>query len=195
MSPQDDGGAQQAGPNNAGCLQAWPSASRAPCLPKTSSRTTADKLLALLADRFGGTPGTSSVTAFEALHTCARRRVSLEDYVTSFDEAVAQCVDAGLVLENTMRAHFLLKQAGLSELERSLAVSTAGKANGGDQQFKYVANMLLVLFPMNGRSGGAALVTEPAGDVDSTRGGSHRRRTGSDSSLGGAPRPGGLATC
>lgn len=115
--------------------------------------------------------------------------------MTSFDEAVAQCVDAGLVLENTMRAHFLLKRAGLSELERSLAVSTAGKADGGDLQFKHVANTLLVLFPMKGRSGGAALVTEPPGDADSTRGGSHRRRTGSDSSLGGAPRPGGLATC
>lgn len=156
-----------------------------------------DLLLALLEDRFCGTPGTSSVSAFEALHACLRRDSPMVDYLTSSDEAIAQCTEAGLALDNTMWAHLLLKQAGLSELERSLVISTAGKPGGGDMQFKHVSNTLMVLFPNKGRSGGAALMTETVGNAasPSARGGANRRRTDTGMPSGGAAPEGGVATC
>lgn len=76
----------------------------------------ADLFLALLEERFGGTPATSSGRAFEALRTCFRRDKPIEDYLNMFDEAVAQCTDAGLTVDTTMQAHLLLNQAALTDL-------------------------------------------------------------------------------
>lgn len=122
----------------------------------------AAQLLAVLEERFGERAGASSETAFEALHACVRKDSTMEEYLVSFDEALVRCEEAGLAVLNAMQAHLALHQAGLTDMERSMTVSTATKESTAELTYREVASALMVLFPGKGGTGRSALVAQTA---------------------------------
>lgn len=135
----------------------------------------AERLLALVESRVRGTPGTVSVTAFEALHSCERKSRTMAEYLVSVQEAVSLCTEAGLPINDAMQAHLILHQAGLTDPEYTMTVSTAGTGDGAELKFKAVATTLMALFTSRIGASDQSLVSKTAP---------------SPHHLGGNPRPG-----
>lgn len=111
-----------------------------------------DRLMARLEDLFGGSPGSCILTAFAALHACARGGRSMASFLVAFEKAAGMLHEAGMTMADDNQAFLVHSLAGLSEHELVMAMTSATAAATATLTYKRMPKALMDLFGRKGTS-------------------------------------------